>query len=100
MMAHKSRRAILVYAMLAVRTIALGTPTALAANAVHVPSKYMLRSGAQIRQVDCTSAPRAAQLPEHAHDPFASMLLGRQARQAWRPQDAHQAAEQADSIVR
>jgi hypothetical protein len=32
MMADKSRRAILVYAMLAVTTIAVGTPTALAAN--------------------------------------------------------------------
>jgi hypothetical protein len=31
--ADKSRRAILVYALLAVRTVALGTPTALAANA-------------------------------------------------------------------
>jgi hypothetical protein len=33
MIADKSRRAILVYALLAMRTIALGTPTALAANA-------------------------------------------------------------------
>jgi hypothetical protein len=33
MTADKSRRAILVYALLAVRTIALGTPPALAANA-------------------------------------------------------------------
>jgi hypothetical protein len=31
--ADKSRRAVLVYAMLAVTTIAVGTPTALAANA-------------------------------------------------------------------
>ena len=36
-MADKSRRAILVYAMLAVTTIALGTPTALAANAESAP---------------------------------------------------------------
>ena len=32
MIADKSRRAILVYALLAVRAVALGTPTALAAN--------------------------------------------------------------------
>jgi hypothetical protein len=37
MIADKSRRAILVYAMLAARTIALSTPTALAANSGHVP---------------------------------------------------------------
>jgi hypothetical protein len=37
MIADKSRRAILVYAMLAVTTIALGTPTALAANAESAP---------------------------------------------------------------
>jgi len=37
MTADRSRRAILVYALLAVRTIALSTPTALAANAEGVP---------------------------------------------------------------
>ena len=37
MMADQSRRAILVYAMLAVTTIALGAPTALAANAKSAP---------------------------------------------------------------
>ena len=37
MMADKSRRAILVYAMLAMTTIALGTPTAPAANAEGAP---------------------------------------------------------------
>jgi Spy/CpxP family protein refolding chaperone len=37
MMADKSRRTILAYAMLAVTTIALGTPTALAANAENAP---------------------------------------------------------------
>ena len=37
MIADKSRRAILVYALLAVTTIALGTPTALAANAEGAP---------------------------------------------------------------
>jgi hypothetical protein len=37
MIADKSRRAILVYALLAVGTIALGTPTALAANAESAP---------------------------------------------------------------
>ena len=76
MMADQSRRAVLVYAMLATRTIALGTPTALSANAVHVPGKYTIRSGARVRQLDCTSAPRAAQPPKDVHDPFASMLLG------------------------
>jgi hypothetical protein len=76
MIAEKSRRAILVYAMLAVRTIALSTPATLADNAVHVPSKPMVRSGPQIHQVHCRSAPRAAQLRQHVHDSFASMLLG------------------------
>jgi hypothetical protein len=37
MMADKSQRAILVYAMLAMTTIALGTPTAPAANAEGAP---------------------------------------------------------------
>ena len=37
MIADKSRGAVLVYALLAVRTIALSTPTALAANAEGVP---------------------------------------------------------------
>ena len=37
MMAAKSPRAILVYAIVAVTTIALGTPTALAANAKNAP---------------------------------------------------------------
>jgi hypothetical protein len=37
MTADKSRRAILVYALLAVRTIALSTPAALAANAEGAP---------------------------------------------------------------
>jgi hypothetical protein len=37
MIADKSRHAVLVYALLAVRTIALGTPTALAANAEGAP---------------------------------------------------------------
>jgi hypothetical protein len=75
MTTDKSRRAILVYAMLAVRTIVLGSPTALAANAAHVPSKHMVRLGAQTRQVPCTSLLRGAQHPEELHDPFASMLF-------------------------
>jgi hypothetical protein len=75
MMADKSRRAILAYATLAVRTIALGTPTALAANAVDVSSKYLVRSSAPVRHVDCNSASRAAQPAKNAPDPFASMLL-------------------------
>ena len=37
MTADKSRRAILVYALLAVRAVALSTPTALAANAEGAP---------------------------------------------------------------
>ena len=76
MVADKSRRTILVYALLAVRTIALGTPTALAANAVHFLDKHMVLSGAQVRQVDCRSVQQPAQPHKHVHDPFASMLLG------------------------
>jgi hypothetical protein len=76
MIAEKSRRAVLVYAMLVVRTIALSTPAPLAASALHVPGNLMVRSGVQLRQVDCTSPPRASQVHKHVHDPFASMLLG------------------------
>ena len=39
-MAEKSRRAIFVYALLAVRTIVLGMPTALAANAEGAPALH------------------------------------------------------------
>ena len=76
MIADESRRDILVYAMSVVRTIALSTLTALAANAAHLPSDYVVRPGAQIHQVDCAPVPRAAQPPKEVHDPFASMLLG------------------------
>lgn len=74
MIAEKLRRAILIYAMLAVRTIAPSNPAPLAACAVHVPGNHMVRSGVQVRQVDCTSPPRAAQVHKHVYDPFASML--------------------------
>jgi hypothetical protein len=74
MIAHKSRCDILVYAMSVVRTIALGTLTALVANAAHLPSKYVVRPDAQIHQVDCASVSRAAQPPKEVRDPFASML--------------------------
>ena len=76
MIADKSRRDILVCAMSVVRTIALGTLTALVVNAAHLPSKCVVRSGAQIHQVDCGSVPRSAQPPKEVRDPFASMLLG------------------------
>jgi hypothetical protein len=76
MIDDKSRRDILVFAMSVVRTIALSTLTALVANAAHLPSKYVVRSGAQIHQVHCASVPRGAQPPKEVRDPFASMLLG------------------------
>jgi hypothetical protein len=76
MIADKSRRDILVYAMSVVRTVALSTLAAHAANAAHLPGKYVVRPGAQIHQVDCVSVPRAAQPPKEVRDPFASMLLG------------------------
>jgi hypothetical protein len=76
MIDDESRRDILVYAMSVVRTIALSTLTALVANAAHPPSKYVVRSGVQIHQVDCASVSRAAQPPKEVRDPFASMLLG------------------------
>jgi hypothetical protein len=60
MIADKSRRDILVYAMSVARTILLGTVTALAADAAHPPGKYADRSGAQTHRVDCPSVPRAA----------------------------------------
>jgi hypothetical protein len=76
MIADRSRRDILVYAMSVARTIALSALTALAANAAHLPGKDVVRSSAQIHQVDCASVRRAAQRPKEVHDPFASMLLG------------------------
>lgn len=75
MIAEKSRRVILVYAILVVRTIGLSTPASLAASAVHVPGNHMACSGVQVRQVDCTFPPRAAQVHKPVQDPFASMLL-------------------------
>jgi hypothetical protein len=76
MIDDKSRRDILVCAMSVVRTIALGTLTAVVVNAAQLPSKGVVRSGAQIQQVDCASRPRAAQPPKEVRDPFASMFLG------------------------
>jgi hypothetical protein len=76
MIAEKSRRAILVYAMLVVRTIALGAPAPLAAGAVHVPGNHMARSGVQVGQVDCTPPPQAAQVHQHVHDPFRIHVAG------------------------
>jgi hypothetical protein len=76
MTADKSKRAILVCAMLAVSTIPLTPSTALATQAAHIPGKYRIRSGAQARQIDCKSVPRAAPVHMDVHDPFASMLLG------------------------
>jgi hypothetical protein len=75
MIDDKSRRDILVYAMSVARTIALSALTALAANAAHLPSEYVVRPGAQIHQVDCALR-RAARPPKEVRDPFASMLLG------------------------
>jgi hypothetical protein len=72
MMTDKSRRAILASAMVAIG-IALGAPTALAGNKVHLPGKCTVHFGALVRQVDCTFAPQAAQPPEDVHDPFESM---------------------------
>ena len=73
MMADKSRRAILANAMFVVMAIALGAPAVLAANAVHRPEKDIGHSAARVRQVDRTSAPRAARSLEDVHDPFESM---------------------------
>jgi len=75
MIPDKSRRDILVYAMSVARIIALSTLTALGANAAHLPSKYVVRPGAQIHRVDCSSVTRAAQPPKEVRDPFASMHL-------------------------
>jgi hypothetical protein len=76
MIDDKSRRDILVYVMSVARTIALSTLTALVANAAPLPSKYAVRPGAQIHQVDCASVSRAAQPSKEARSPFVSMLLG------------------------
>ena len=76
MIADKLRRDILVYAMSMARTIALSALIALVANAAHLPSKYVVRSGAQIHQVDCASVPRAAQPPREMRDPFRIHVAG------------------------
>lgn len=55
MIADNTRRAILVYALLVVRTIALCTPTAFAANAESAPP---LHSGRWPIHVAITSQPR------------------------------------------
>ena len=72
MMTDKSRRAILVNAMVAVMAIAVGAPAALAANKVHLPRKGVVHSGARVR-LDSTYAAQAAQAPKAAHDPLESM---------------------------
>ena len=76
MIDDKSRRDILVYAMSVVRTMALSILAALVVNAAHRPGKYVVRSGAQIHQVDCASMPQATQAPKEVRDPFTSMLVG------------------------
>jgi hypothetical protein len=76
MKAYRARCAVLVYLVLAASNIAFGTHAALAASAVHIPGKHMIRSGAAVRHVDRTPALRAAQPAKDAHDPFADLLLG------------------------
>jgi hypothetical protein len=76
MTASNSRHAILVYAALAIKTMALTAPAALLAKPVHVLGEDMVRSGTQLRQPDCTSAAPAARPPKHVRDPFEAMLLG------------------------
>jgi hypothetical protein len=76
MIADESRRDILDCALSVARTVVLGTLAALVVNAVHLPSKHVVRSGAQTQQVNCASVPRAAQPSKKGQDPFASMLLG------------------------
>jgi hypothetical protein len=76
MISDKLRRDILICAMSVARTIALGTLTALAANAAHPPKKYVVRSDVQIHQLDCASVTRTARPPKEARDRFESMLPG------------------------
>ena len=76
MISDKLRRDILICAMSVAGTIALGTLTALVANAAHPLSKYVVRSDAQIHQLDCASITRAARPPKEGRDRFESMLLG------------------------
>jgi hypothetical protein len=76
MTGDKSKRAILVCAILAVSTIPLAPSTAAAATAAHMPGKYGIPSGAQAGQIYCKSVPRAAPVHTDVHDPFESMLLG------------------------
>jgi len=76
MIADKSRRDILVFAMSVVRSVVLGTLTALVVNAAYVRTKSMVRSGTQMRHSDCAFVPHAAQPPEEAGNPVASTLPG------------------------
>jgi hypothetical protein len=75
MIVDNSRPAIRVCAMLAVSTIALGAPAALAGTGGPVSGKNSVLPRAQGRHFDCTSMSRASQVHEHVQDPFASMLL-------------------------
>src|SRR5258708_31163684 len=71
-----SRRIALVFATLAVSAIALAAPAALAASPEH--AKPAVQSAARAHAVGRKSPLRAsrAQTPSHAHDPWASLLLG------------------------
>jgi hypothetical protein len=75
MIVDNSRPATRVCAMLAVSTIALGAPAALAGTGGPVSGKNSVLPRAQGRHFDCTSVSRASQVHEHVQDPFASMLL-------------------------
>jgi hypothetical protein len=76
MTGDKSKRAILVCAILAVSTIPLTPSAALAAQAAHIAGKYRIPSGAQAKQINCKSVPQVAPVHMDVHDPFASILLG------------------------
>ena len=72
----KSRRAILAWAVLVIRTLILTAPAPVVASPIHALGKHTACSRAQLRQGDFTSGPRAAEGHKRARDPFASMLLG------------------------
>jgi len=76
MTTHKSRRAVLAFAMLLVASTTLGAPLALAASPVHAPiAKHAVRPYAQVHALVRAITPHsvAGQSDERVDDPFASL---------------------------
>src|SRR5690349_21592569 len=97
MIVNRSRPAFRVFAMLAVSTIALGAPVALAATATDLSGKYSVLPRAQSRYFDCTCVPRPSEVHEHVQDRLHRCCWADNPS-SWKAQDAHR--PQAKSLVR